>query len=115
MRFLVHWAGRSDKVFLLPHRDLDEGYFAPYRPARRRLAKAGATTRRAEARSRQSTLKNRDPEEPLRVTLDRVLLDFERLEDRKQFGDHQEVSNAFGQVDQLELAALPADRGVGPA
>src|SRR6185503_7379524 len=33
----------------------------------------------------------------------------ERIEDRKQFSDHQQVLNSIRQVQQFELATLPAE------
>jgi hypothetical protein len=47
------------------------------------------------------------------VALERFRLVVERLEDREELRDRQEVGNALRQVDQLELAALAAHRGVG--
>jgi hypothetical protein len=49
-----------------------------------------------------------------RKTPDRLVLRVERLEHGQQFRDRQQIGDAFGQVEQLEAAALPADGGIRP-
>src|SRR4051812_5931470 len=99
MRFFVHCAGRSDAS---------------------RLNATGRGAAGAEARGvMRSEMVSRAilSAAGWRLTaeaLDRVRFVLVGLEDGQELGDRQQVLDALGEVQQLELPALTAHGGVGP-
>src|SRR5579871_2228378 len=103
-RFLIHCFGRSET---------SRGTTAN-RARTSSVVRAGVAGCGGDAELGAMTAAGTGPPARLAETLERVGLGLEGLEDRQELRDHQEVGDALGQVDELELPALVLHRGEGP-